>query len=239
MAENIGAAARAMKSMGLSQLTLVAPQAAVDEKARAMATHGADILDQAVIVSDIESAVADCHQVWAATARSRALSLPQFDARSAAWQINAAVTANPTARVALLFGAERTGLTNTELGLANQIVSIHADARFGVLNLAQAVQIIAYELHYAAGAPELPALPPGAPRSAVLTMLRRLEGLVAQTDFFTTGEDEPLRAQRQAKLMQRLALLFQRGQIQQDEVQIIHGMITALEKQLANRQEHG
>lgn len=234
MAENIGAAARAMKTMGMSQLVLVAPQAACDAKAQAMATHGEDVLANAKVVNTLEQAVADCHRVWATTARSRSLTLPEIDARQAAMTI-AQDSGRGQAQTAIVFGAERTGLTNAELTQAGGLIRIHADAAFGVLNLAQAVQLLAYELHYALTDPPEPNLAPGASRQALYGMLQRLEALAVDSGFFDTNEDAERQAARRTRLMQRITLLFQRGRVQEDELQILHGIISALEKQIQKK----
>ncbi len=235
MAENIGAAARAMKTMGLSRLVLVAPRAAVDERARAVATHAADVLDRARIVDDVEKAVADSVAVWATTARSRHLALPLHEGREAAAVVRRqASAAGPGGRVSILFGAERTGLTNAELAVADRLVAIHANPDYPVLNLAQAVQLVGYELfHAAVEGPEVSGADVGAPpatRGELATLCRRLEGLLEPTGFFAVGGAEADRAARVERLMRRLRVMLNRAEPRREEVQILQGMITALER---------
>jgi len=232
MAENIGAAARAMKTMGLSRLVLVAPRAAVDDKARAVATHAVDVLEAARVVDSVDAAVADSVAVWATTARSRSLSLPLLDGRAAAAEIArqaAALPAEAGGRVSVLFGAERTGLTNEELGVADRLLALHANPAYPVLNLAQAVQLVAYEVFHAAGeAPGglAPAEPP-ATNAELATLCGRLEAALEARAFFPGGQAEE-RERHARRLMQRVRLVLNRARPQRDELQILQGMLTAL-----------
>ncbi|MGM0516965.1 MAG: RNA methyltransferase [Pseudomonadota bacterium] len=231
MAENLGAAARAMKTMGLSRLVLVSPVAGVDDKARAVATHAADILDNARVVEHVEQAVADSVAVWAATARPRNLQLPQLEARDAAEVVRDQAAGG---RVSLLFGAERTGLTNEELAVADRLVAIQANPDYPVLNLGQAVQLIAYELHHAARAPVGPSGPgtgePPAVRRDIATLCRRLEALLGPSGFFDAGGSGEERDRRAERLMRRLRVMLNRAEPRREELQILQGMITALER---------
>ena len=232
MAENIGAAARAMKTMGLSRLVLVAPKATVDDKARAVATHAADVLEGARVVGSVEEAVADSVAVWATTARSRSLTLPLLDGRAAAGEVmHQARALRPKSgeRISILFGAERTGLTNEELGVADRLLALNANPDYPVLNLAQAVQLVAYELFHAAGEPpgNLDPIEPPAPRAELATLCARLEAALAARAFFPGGAvDERERHAR--RLMQRVRLVLNRAQPRRDELQILQGMLTAL-----------
>lgn len=228
MAENIGAAARAMKTMGLSRLVLVAPRAAIDDKARAVATHAGDVLEAARVVDSVDEAVADSVAVWATTARSRSLTLPLLDGRAAAAEIARQAASGPAGRVSILFGAERTGLTNEELGVADRLLALNANPDYPVLNLAQAVQLVAYEVFHAAGDAPMalePAEPP-ASKAELATLCARLEAALGARDFFPGEGDERERHAR--RLMQRVRLLLNRAQPRRDELQILHGMLTAL-----------
>ena len=240
MAENIGAAARAMKTMGLSRLVLVAPKAGIDDKARAVATHASDVLDAARVVDTVDEAVADSVAVWATTARSRSLTLPLLDGRAAAAEIARQATAVPTdsgGRVSVLFGAERTGLTNEELGVADRLLALHANPVYPVLNLAQAVQLVAYEVFHAAGeAPAaLEAAEPPATKGELATLCARLEASLDGREFFPGEGSERERHAR--RLMQRVRLLLNRAQPRHDELQILHGMLTALSRAPRDRDE--
>lgn len=233
MAENLGAAARAMKTMGLSQLVLVAPKAAIDEKARAVAAHAAEVLEQARVVDSVGEAVADSVSVWAASARSRSLALPLLDGRAAGTEIARqaqSIPAESVGRVSILFGAERTGLTNEELAVADRLLALHANPDYPVLNLAQAVQLVAYEVFHAAlSVPE--ALPPGndppASRAELATLCARLERALETRGFFP-GEGAEERERHARRLMRRVRLVLNRAEPRHDELQILQGMLSAL-----------
>ncbi|MFP4463025.1 MAG: RNA methyltransferase [Guyparkeria sp.] len=237
MAENIGAAARAMKTMGLSRLVLVAPRAdraAIDDKARAVATHAAELLDTARIVDSVQAAVADSVSVWATSARVRSLALPLVDGRTAAADIMrraGSLADDPTGRISILFGAERTGLTNEELGVADHLLALHANPDYPVLNLAQAVQLVAYELFHAAQAPE-PAEPGGEPparRAELATLCARLEAVLAERGYFP-GADAAETERHARRLMHRIGVMLNRAEPRRDELQILQGMLTALDR---------
>ncbi|MFI9650998.1 TrmJ/YjtD family RNA methyltransferase [Guyparkeria halopsychrophila] len=237
MAENIGAAARAMKTMGLSQLVLVAPRAsraAIDDKARAVATHAADVLDAARVVDSVDAAVADSVAVWATTARTRSLALPLLDGRAAAAEVLRQVGSLPAGspgRVSILFGAERTGLTNEELGVADHLLALHANPDYPVLNLAQAVQLVAYELFHASRQPE-PLQAGGEPparKAELATLCARLEAALAERDYFP-GADAAETERHARRLMQRLRVMLNRAEPRRDELQILQGMLTALSR---------
>ena len=138
---NIGAAARAMKTMALSQLILVDPQCEVDAQAVAMAANADDVLTEAQRTDDIQSAVKDTTLVLGLTARPRREGVPALTPREAA-----AMAVAEQGATAILFGRERTGLTNEELGCCHRLVHIPANPDYPALNLAAAVQIMAYEL---------------------------------------------------------------------------------------------
>ena len=146
IAANIGATARAMRNMGLSDLVLVSPEAApTDERARQLATHGEDVLDRCRIVADIGDAVTDCVLVAATSARVGGLTRRQFvgPPDEIAPRLIEAMTTDP---VALVFGPEASGLTNEEVSRCHYLIHIPTDPECPVLNLAQAVAICTYEL---------------------------------------------------------------------------------------------
>ncbi len=238
MAENIGAAARAMKTMGLSRLVLVAPRVdrvAIHEKARAVATHAADLLDAARVVESVEEAVADSVAVWATTARTRSLALPLLDGRAAAAEVMRQVGSLPadsSGRVSILFGAERTGLTNEELGVADHLLALHANPDYPVLNLAQAVQLVAYELFHASRQP-VPLRAGGespARKAELATLCARLEAALAERDYFP-GNEAAETERHARRLMQRLRVMLNRAEPRSDELQILQGMLTALSRE--------
>lgn len=144
---NIGAAARAMKTMGLHDLVLVAPKLFPHADASSLASSASDVLAQARVVATLEEAIADCQLVLGASARNRTIGLPQLDARSAGQA--AEQHARVGAKVAFVFGREDRGLTNDELMLCHAHVFIPTNPEYGVLNVAAAVQVLAYEARMA------------------------------------------------------------------------------------------
>ena len=144
---NIGSAARAMKTMGLSRLVLVAPEKPPNAESHALAAGADDVLAGAMTVPTLADAIADCRHVLGCTARSRRVQLEELDPRAAATRTVEAAGAG--AETALVFGRERTGLDNGELQLCHAAVHIPADPGYSSLNLAAAVQVLAYETRLA------------------------------------------------------------------------------------------
>jgi tRNA (cytidine32/uridine32-2'-O)-methyltransferase len=140
---NIGAAARAVRTMGFARLVLVAPHKYPHAEATAMAAGADDVLERIVVVPTLGEAIADCTYVLGCTARQRAVPLPELAPRAAAAHAREAICAG---EVAVVFGNERTGLENEELMRCNAAVHIPSDPTYSSLNLAQAVQVLAYEL---------------------------------------------------------------------------------------------
>lgn len=143
---NIGAAARAMKTMGLADLRLVDPKVFPSADATALASGASDILANARVVATLEEAVADCALVIGTSARSRTIPWPLMDARQAGEAVR---IESETHKVAIVFGREDRGLTNEELQRCNYHVSIPTNEEYGVLNIAAAVQVLAYEVRMA------------------------------------------------------------------------------------------
>jgi tRNA (cytidine32/uridine32-2'-O)-methyltransferase len=140
---NIGAAARAMKTMGLSHLTLVDPKVFPSPDAIALAAGASDILDRATVVDTLEDAIADCVLVFGTSARSRTIPWPLLDVRSAT---KLAIDETSKGDIAIIFGREDRGLTNEELAQAQYHLSIPVNEEYGVLNVSAAIQVICYEL---------------------------------------------------------------------------------------------
>lgn len=168
---NIGAAARAMKTMGLSRLVLVAPKSFPHPDATALAAGAADILAQVDVVATLEDAIADCQLVFGTSARSRTIPWPILDARPACQ--HALTEAQQNRQIAIVFGREDRGLTNEELALANYHLTIPVNQEYGVLNVAAAIQVICYEL-----------------RMSLLYQQPKGENM--QTVAITTGEQMPV-----------------------------------------------
>nr|WP_315278451.1 RNA methyltransferase [uncultured Acinetobacter sp.] len=146
---NIGSALRAMKTMGLNKLVLVAPKSYPHPDIDALAAGATDLIEQIEVVEQLEDAIADCHLVFGTSARSRTIPWPLLDARPAAVKSLNAV-AQHGQNIAIIFGREDRGLTNEELALANYHVTIPVNEEYGVLNVAQAIQVICYEMRMAA-----------------------------------------------------------------------------------------
>ena len=145
---NIGSALRAMKTMGLCRLIPVAPRTYPHPDIDALAAGAQDLIEQIQIVETLEEAIQDCHLVFGTSARSRTIPWPLLDARPAA-QTSMQAVVSKQQEIAIVFGREDRGLTNEELALANYHVTIPVNTDYGVLNVAQAIQVICYEMRMA------------------------------------------------------------------------------------------
>lgn len=218
---NIGATARAMKNMGLHDLALVAPQRFPDPQATALAAGAVDLLEQARVVDTLAEAVADCHRVAATTARSRYISQPVFTPRE--WSEHHA--ARPDGgRIALLFGRERVGLTNAELDYSQEIVTIPINPDYPSINLGQAVQVLCYEMRLT----QPPALHIDPHQPVSEAEMERFYTHLQRT-LTATGFLKPTQPRR---LMRRLRLLFGRAAPNDNEMNILRGILTSVERSL-------
>ena len=216
---NIGAAARAMKNMGLADLRLVAPEKFPAPEARWMATNAIDLLEQARVHATLEEAISDCTVAFALSARPREWSTQVLDVRAAA----ARATAQEGV-VAFVFGNEQAGLTNEEMLACQYLVHIPANPGFSSLNLAQAVQVVAYELFMTAS-PEIEKF-----RSEKAATIQDLEGLYGHLEQAAI-ESEFFDPASNSKLPTRLRRLFSRvPDMEREEVNIIRGLLKALLK---------
>lgn len=220
---NIGAAARAMKTMGLSQLWLVSPAAFPDPVADARASGAVDLLESAQVVATLEEALAGTVLAAAVTARRRELSLPRMTARAAAVEL---VRWSGRGDLALVFGNETSGLSNEEVGLCSMPVTIPTNPEFSSLNLGAAVQLLCYEMRMAAMAPADvyagDAQPQVATHDEVEGFLAHLEQAVTESGFH-----EPHNPRR---LMPRLRRLFARVRLEKEEVGILRGMLSSFQR---------
>ena len=186
MAENIGAVARAMANFGLSRLRLVKPlQGWPNEKARVMAAGADRVLDNAVLYDSLGAAIGDCNFVLAATARNHDQAKPVIGADAAAAEAVPRVAAGET--VAFVFGRERNGLENHEVGMADRIVTLPVNPAFASLNLAQAVILCAYEWSKGQGGlatPTAEELLPPAPQQELDQMIAQFEVLLDKAGYF-------------------------------------------------------
>jgi TrmH family RNA methyltransferase len=218
---NIGATARAMKNMGLTELALVRPKTFPDPEATARASGADDVLERARVYDRLEDAIADCGLVVGTSSRQRHLHWDQLEPRECAQQLVTAARVQP---VAVLFGSERFGLTNAELAHCRWLVTIPTHTAYASLNVSMAVQILAYELWLAVrdGAPAEPERE--APLATVDQMHHfylHLEQVLNEIEFRdrTPG----------GRLMTRIRLLFNRAALDQNEMNILRGILTAVQ----------
>ena len=212
---NIGSAARAMKTMGLTDLRLVAPERYPAKEATWMATNAGDVLENAKVHSNLQEAIGDCVAAFAMSARGREWSPQVLDVRSAA-----AKAVEIEGPVAFVFGNEMAGLTNDEMFACQHLVHIPASREFSSLNLAQAVQVVAYELHLS--------LDPTIPFARVekQATVEDLEGLYAHLEeaAVKSGFMAP-----SSRLRERWRRLFSRvPAFEREEVNILRGLLKAL-----------
>jgi len=213
---NIGAAARAMKTMGLRHLYLINPRLFPDPQADAMAAGADDLLRDAVVCGSIDEALQGVVFTVAMTARLRDISIEVKSPREAMPLLLQQAAQQP---VALLFGTEMSGLTNEEMGRAQVLANIPANPDFSSLNLAAAVQVMSYELSVAAQG----AVPPtpeirSATHEQVEGYFAHLEKTLFEIGFFTT--------QNPARLMQRLRRLYARARLEPEEINILRGILS-------------
>ena len=221
---NVGAAARAMKTMGLAHLRLVAPRRFPDPQASALAAGGAGILDDASVVHALSDALADCVLAVGFSARARDLSMPAASVRDAAPGI---LETAASGRVALVFGNETSGLSNEELGHCQRLVTIPANAAYSSLNLAAAVQIACYEMAIAAGSRS--SATRGTDKAPATG--EDLEALFAHFEASMTASGY-LDPRRPGRLMERLRRLFARARPERSEVKALRGMLEAFENRM-------
>ncbi|MCS6996947.1 MAG: RNA methyltransferase [Casimicrobiaceae bacterium] len=226
---NIGAAARAMKTMGLGQLRLVRPEVFPSEIATARASGASDVLETAQIYPTLAAAIADCTWVVGTSARRRDFVASVSDVRTAARHcIGEALVG----RVAVVFGCEMSGLDNTEVALCHRLAYIPTNPHYASLNLGSAVQVVCYELRMAAGlgggydaAPQQPAT-----QAEIEQMFAHLERALTQSGFF-----DPRHPRR---LWPRLRRLFARTRLEREEVDIFRGIARNIEQLVVEARRH-
>lgn len=218
---NIGASARAMKNMGLESLVLVRPASHPDAGAVARASGAADVLARARVARSVDEAIGDCGLVLGTTARARSAHWRELDARAGAAEIAATAAAKP---VAVLFGGERNGLANEELERCEALIRIPVAAAYGSLNLAQAVQIVCYEVRMALAAPAPGAAPMPATADERQALDAHLERVMRASGFMREGNAEQLGA--------RVRRLIARARPDDGEVRILRGWLAAIESRL-------
>lgn len=225
---NIGAAARAMKTMGLKTLRLVNPDVFPSEIATARASGATDVLDGAEVFTTLQDALADCVYVVGSSARGRDFVGEVCDARAASTKL---VETTMQGKVAIVFGCEMSGLTNAEVGLCQTLAFIPSNPDYSSLNLGSAVQVFAYELRVAAGevaghkAPEFQL----ATQAEIDAMFVHMEQTLAAVGFYNAANPR--------RLFARLRRLFNRTRLEREEVDIFRGIFKAVQR--TDRNESG
>ena len=222
---NIGGVARAMKNMCLQNLYLVGPKHFPHPDAVARASGADDVLEQAVVCSTLDEAIGDCALVLGTTARTRSLVWPEVTPRACAEKVAEFAANQP---VAILFGREDSGLSNDELERCQYMIKIPSNSDYSSLNIAAAAQVIAYELH-------IKALELGQNEPTIagdkLASVQQLEGfyqhlqsVMEQTGFIEPGQPR--------NVIRRMRRLYGRVAVDENEMNILRGMLTAMEKAL-------
>lgn len=231
---NIGAVARAMKTMGLSRLSLVNPRQFPDPEATARATGAADLLEGARVCASLDEALAGTVFVAALSARLREVGPPSATARSGAVEL---LERAAEGEVAIVFGNETSGLSNDEVMRCDRLLTIPTSAEFSSLNLGSAAQLLCYELRVAAQGDELPesrATPfesPPATREEVEGFFGQLERAMIGSGFMDPAQPK--------RLVPKLRRLFGRAGLEKDEVNILRGLLTAVHPASSRREKGG
>lgn len=259
---NIGAVARSIKTMGFSQLVLVSPRSFPDQEANRRAAGAEDVLNNCIVVDSLEEAIADCQQVIGTSVRDRKISWPVASPKETATKVNdflqstmanvddsegvnfkiegEEVVSQNLPHIAVLFGRERTGLENHELDHAQWQIRIPANDEYNSLNLASAVQIIAYEMNCAfienseansdseQGKPvkntNLEKRQRLATHAEMHGFYQHLEEVLAKLDF--------IKANPPTKLLRKIIRLYNRSNMSFEELQILRGILTATEQKI-------
>jgi len=225
---NIGAAARAMKNMGLSQLYLVNPNDYPSEEAVSRAAGAKDLLDNAQIVSSLDEAIKDCQLVIGTSARDRTFNLPKLDARQCGTK---AVSEARTAPVALVFGRETMGLHNEEIAQCNYHVYIPANPEYPVLNVSQAIQLLCYEIWVASEANEYPEQEQPYPLHKEMGLFyEHLERVLRRTRFIIP--------QHEGKVLDKLRRYFNRSRPEKTELNMLRGILASVEESLDDKRDN-
>lgn len=220
LGENIGKAARAMLNFGLAELRLVAPRDGWPNPSAGPAASGADVvLEQAQVFDTLAKAVADCPYVFATTVRRRGVTKPVVTPEQAAAAIRA-----ETARSAILFGPERSGLETDDVAVARQIITVPINPAFGSLNLAQAVILVAYEWSKGEGlaSPSVTEIAPPAPQSELDGMIGQIDALLEEANFYYPPDRAPVTRRTLRTLLTKPGWTSQ-------EVRTLRGVFSALE----------
>jgi len=230
---NMGSVARAMKTMGLTNLYLVNPLVKPDSQAISLAAGASDVIGEAKIVASLDEAIAGCSLVVGTSARSRSLPWPMLDARECGVK---SVEEGQQAPVALVFGRERVGLTNEELQKCHYHVAIQANPEYSSLNLAMAVQIIAYEVRMAWLQSQEQASPAPKYEESPYPLVDDLERFYQHMEQMMLNSGF-IREANPGQVMSKLRRLYTRARPERDELNILRGMLSSFEKRKNEKKE--
>ncbi len=221
---NVGATARAMKNMALRNLHLIEPEKFPSPEATDRAAGADDVLQEAMICASLDEALKDCHLVIGTSARSRRIAWPTLDPVAGASRLVEGARHGP---VALLFGQERTGLLNSELDRCHYVVTIPADQAYSSLNLASAVQILAYEIYRTALTDAAKSVTEAredrlASSESMQRFYQHLEEVLQEIEFIDPNNPR--------FLMRRLMRLFNRASPDDTEMNILRGILTSIQQ---------
>lgn len=220
---NIGAAARAMKNMGLSQLVVVNPRCPIGEKAYSRAAGANHVLDKRLTTETLSEAVADCQLIVGASARLRKLAWPELSLDNLAQKV---ASMDDDSQAALVFGREHAGLTNEELKHCHYAVTIPSNPEFSSLNVASAIQVVSYEIYKqfvgAENKHAETAAEPMADSAELEGYFTHLQQVLVTTGFLDQNNPR--------QMMKRLRRLYQRAQPSKNEVNILRGILSAVQK---------
>jgi len=230
---NIGAVARAMKNMDISDLVLVSPKEYPSEVANQRASGATDILEEATVVDSLAEALADCHLVFGTSSRGNRLAWPHKTVKAAAEHSADKLNDNPNLNVAFVFGRERCGLYNEELQQCHFHVSIPTSSKYASLNLSQAVQVTTYEIFGASQKltgsteKELETMPSN--QRSFNHLMLHLKTVLLKTGFLDERHSK--------NLLPKLKRLFLRANLDEEEVNILSGFVRSVDQKLTNTLE--
>ncbi len=223
---NIGATARAMKTMGLKDLCLVTPQQFPATEAESMAAGAQDVLTNATVVQTLDEAIADCSLIVGTSARSRNMSIPMLEPSSCADKL---VSEACNSKVALIFGQETMGMTNEELLKCHYHVAIPANPEYPVLNVSAAAQILCYELFQGQQRLAASQSSNNSEQDEPYPQARQMELFYEHLE--TTLDDIGfIIRQHPGLVMTRLRRLFNRARPEAKELQMLRGILSAAQK---------
>lgn len=241
---NIGSVARAMKTMGLSSLVLVNPKKFPHYEASKLAAGAESVLEAASVVETVEQAIEGCTLVLGTSVRDREVSWPTKNPRALAEDVFTHINSTINSSVALLFGRESSGLTNDELDLCQIQIRIDANPEYSSLNLASAVQIVAYELRMQAlacaslthaDAENKSIIATGIQQRQTLATHQQKEGYIQHLQSTLEALDF-INAKPPTVLMRKLTRLYNKAELTVEEIQILRGILSATEKKITEQQ---